>query len=104
MTNLKDAAAALGSSKSPRKSATSQANGKKGGRPTQDGQNWLTVFATPAFSGGWTLTDANGKELQEGFEYPTKNAAIAAARQIWPANSVWKGKPTRNGWRILITE
>lgn len=60
----------------------------------------MTIFATPRGDGQWTLTDKNGNEAQEGFGYPTKKEALAAARLLWPANSVWKGKSVRNGWQI----
>lgn len=61
-----------------------------------------TIFATPTTDGKWTLTDAEGQEAQEGYKYTSKQAALDAARQLWPTNSVWQGKAVRNGWSIVI--
>jgi hypothetical protein len=63
----------------------------------------ITVFATPSLT-GYTLTDGNGKELQERYVYNTRKDALAAARKLWPANSVWHGRNVRNGWRIEVDD
>jgi hypothetical protein len=60
----------------------------------------ITIFATPNFNGRFTLTDGKGREVQEGFDYPTRKAALEAAQKLWPSNSVWHGRAVRNGWRI----
>ncbi len=60
----------------------------------------MTVFATLNQNRCWTLTDAAGAELQEGFEYDSRANALEAAIHLWPANSVWHGRRVRNGWRI----
>jgi hypothetical protein len=62
----------------------------------------MTIFATPNKHGKITLVDAQGHETEEGFEYSTKEEAMKAATQLWPANSVWKGHKVKNGWRIKI--
>jgi hypothetical protein len=62
----------------------------------------MTIFPTPNLNGKFTLTDKNGNEQQEGYEYNTREQALEAARMLWPPNSVWKGKRVRNGWRIEI--
>ena len=61
-----------------------------------------TIFATPNKNGKFTLTDSNGDEAQEGYEYNTRDEAIEAAKQLWPANSAWEGRKVRNGWRIKV--
>ena len=66
--------------------------------------NAMTVYATANQDGKWTLTDARGQELQEGFEYETKAKAMEAATMLWPANNVWNGRKVRNGWRIDIDD
>lgn len=60
----------------------------------------LTIYATQNSTGQWTLTDAEGHEAQDGYGYPDKATALAAATQLWPANSEWRGRRVRNGWRI----
>jgi hypothetical protein len=60
----------------------------------------MTIYPTPNENGRFTLTDAAGNEVQEGYEYPTREAALEAAAMLWPSNSVWKGRRVRNGWRI----
>ena len=61
----------------------------------------MTIFAIPTET-GWSLTDAAGCEMQGGYEYKTKEAALEAASWVWPANSVWRGHRVRNGWRINV--
>ena len=61
----------------------------------------MTIFATPNTNGAWTLTDKNGAEQQEGFEYPTKAEALEAAKALW-SKHIWNSKPVRNGLRIEI--
>lgn len=49
---------------------------------------------------GWKLVDSTGSDAQEGFEYDSKREALKAAEQLWPANSVWRGRKVRDGWQI----
>jgi len=63
----------------------------------------MTIYATPAFGGGYTLTDKDGNEAQEGYMYKTRAAALDAASKLWPSNSVWEGEKVKNGWRIKIS-
>ena len=67
-----------------------------------DNQSHITIFATPNDNRMYTLTDAKGNEVQEGFEYATKRLALDAAEKLWPKNSVWQGRAVPNGWRIKI--
>jgi hypothetical protein len=59
----------------------------------------MTIFATPDYSGQFTLTDDRGNEVQEGYQYDSREAAMTAARQLWP-----DGRAVRNGWRIEIED
>lgn len=61
----------------------------------------MTIFPTPAENGKWILTDAAGREMQDGYKYDSPKAALEAAAQLWPANSIWHGRRVRNGWRIV---
>lgn len=65
---------------------------------------YTVIIARQNEAGEWVLIDGDGNEAQEGFGYTTKNEAMAAAEKLWPANSVWQGKRTHNGWRILTSD
>lgn len=64
----------------------------------------MTIYPTPNGNGKFTLTDAQGNECQEGYEYDSREAALQAAAQLWPANSIWMGHRVRGGWRIASSE
>lgn len=62
----------------------------------------LTITAETNADGKWILTDNGGNTLQEGFAYETREDAMEAATQLWPANSVWHGRKDGDGWSIEI--
>lgn len=90
------AAVALGSIKSEKKAASSRENGRKGGRPH------TTLIKAFRNEEGWYLKAADGTLPQDGFTYPTEEEAYEAAAQLWPSNSIWRGKRLSYAYRINI--
>jgi hypothetical protein len=51
----------------------------------------------------YQLRDNHDRQVgDEGYLYETRAAALAAAENMYPRNSVWDGKRTRGGWQITI--
>lgn len=62
----------------------------------------LTITAVER-NGEWVLVSPD-RDAQEGFGYASKADAMSAAEQLWPKNSVWKGRKIGGGWGILIAD
>ena len=60
----------------------------------------MILSPSPNPDGTFLLTDPQG----QGCAYPTRADALRAARLLWPADSVWHGKPVRGGWSIVVGE
>jgi len=97
-TYIHVAAAALGSIKTAKKSASSRENGRRGGRP----RKYMLIKAVKQTNGAYILEATNGDRPMENFEHPTAKAAYDAAAQLYPAYSVWHGKRVPGGFRIEL--
>jgi hypothetical protein len=51
---------------------------------------------------GWQLVDNGGNTL-DGFIYRDQEAAMNAARQMWPAYFPWFGQEDGDGWSIVVS-
>ena len=65
------------------------------------GQKTMLIKAA-ATQDGYILLAENGDKPTERYEYKTPARAYAAAAQIWPAGSVWRGEMTQDGYRIVV--
>ena len=61
---------------------------------------YVIISATRKLDGKWALVDERNRFVQEGYGYDKASEAMDAARELWPANSVWHGKNVPGGWRI----
>lgn len=62
----------------------------------------MLIKAEKQENGKFILIAENGTHPQDNFEYNGKLEAYNAAMQLWPANSVWHGCMTHEGYRIEI--
>ena len=79
--DIKKAAAILGSIKSPRKSASSRENGKKGGRPAVDSFNEKFPVAQDFHTGLWGWRRINGCIDLRECKFRSHTAAIRDRNQ-----------------------
>jgi hypothetical protein len=61
----------------------------------------VTISAEQKQDGTWSLIASNGDDLQQD-GYTSEQAAINAAKILWPTNSVWRGKAIGKSWSIDI--
>lgn len=61
------------------------------------------ITAVQNENGKWVLkAKTSGEFVEEGYEHDTKARALADAKILYPANSVWCGHEVRGGWKIKV--
>ena len=97
-TSRANAAAALGSIKSDRKTAAARINGKLGGRPKH---NSMIINAHRVATCQWMAVAANGELTPlESQTFESKKAVYDALAKTYPANSDWHGHKIQGGFKI----
>ncbi len=61
----------------------------------------LLIKAVP-YRGGYTLKTENGEYPQDKYVHPSRASAYRDAALLWRADSVWRGRKVRGGYRINI--